>query len=100
MDCAICNCECDVWEGTEIGWGGATTGSGSSGSSDARHLRQRLLLVRNWTSVQLSHRTTSLESTGASVVAIRLWKMPERVSSASPQKAEPAAHNLRHEGLS
>src|SRR5512142_1233825 len=69
----------DPLPGADAG-AGATT-SGSSGSSDVRQRRHRLFMVRNCTRRQRSHLTTSRESTGARVVAIRLWEMPERASN-------------------
>ena len=54
-----------------------------------------LLLVLNWTSEQRSHLTTSRESTGASVVAIRLWKMPERAPRLRPRRTVASlVHNF------
>ncbi len=53
---------------------GVRIGSGSSSSSDARHRRQRLLVVLNWTRWQSSHLTTSRFSTGARVVAMLGWE--------------------------
>jgi len=50
-----------------------------------------LLDVRNWTSRQWSHRTTSRESTGASVVAIGLW---ECQSGATPNSLKLCSLNL------
>ena len=59
-------------QGTGVGSTGAAATSGSSASSEVWQRRQRLLLVRNWTSKQRSHLTTSRESTGARVVAIQV----------------------------
>src|ERR1700733_10835572 len=56
------------------GGGGAETISGSSSSSDPWQRRHKLLVVRTWSSRQGSQRTTSLESTGASMVAIRFGR--------------------------
>src|SRR6266566_4813999 len=70
---------------------GACTISGSSSSKDKWHRRQRLLDVRNWTKRQRSHRTTSRESTGAKVVAIDRWELPER---ARPQEPNACSSNL------
>src|SRR5260370_41324549 len=64
---------------------GTTSGAGviaaicaSSSSNDRWQRRQRLLDVRNCTKRQRSHRTTSRESTGASVVAIQVLRVPEQ----------------------
>ncbi len=76
--------------GTSCG-AGACTISGSSSSNDKWHRRQRLLDVRNWTRRQRSHRTTSRESTGARVVAIDRWELPER---AKPQEPNAYGSNL------
>ena len=61
------------------GMGAMAAISGSSSSSEPWHRRQRLLVVRNCTNRQRSQRTTSLESTGARVVAIRLWECQSRL---------------------
>src|ERR1700742_569340 len=53
-------------------------GSGSSSSKEVRHRRHKLLTVLNWTRWQWSHLTTSRESTGARVVAMRVADVPER----------------------
>src|SRR5580692_11088836 len=71
-----------------IGIAGMRIGSGSSSSSDARHRRQRLLVVLNWTRWQSSHLTTSRESTGARVVAIQVRGVPEQ--------AQQLMRTLRH----
>src|SRR5437879_11330695 len=76
--------------GTSCG-AGACTISGSSSSNDEWHRRQRLLDVRNWTRRQRSYRTTSRESTGARVVAIDRWELPER---ARPQEPNACGSNL------
>src|SRR5208283_4440273 len=52
--------------------------SASSSSNDRWQRRQRLFDVRNCTKRQWSHRTTSRESTGVSVVAIQVLRVPER----------------------
>src|SRR5262249_19235215 len=64
--------------GATAGGGVARIGSGSSSSSDVRHFLQRLLVVRNWTRWQWSHRTTSRESTGANAVAMNDFGVPEQ----------------------
>src|SRR5579872_1631594 len=61
-----------LWIGIIGGGAGAATTSGSSSSNDPWQRRQRLLIVRNWTSRQRSQRITSLESTGARFVAIQV----------------------------
>src|SRR5579884_96740 len=90
---ATATCRCGARGGAAgMATGGAATISGSSGSSETLQRRQLLLLVRNWTSWQRSQRTTSRESTGASVVAIpscadeaaRAWLLPS-CRNASPR---------------
>ena len=49
MACATCTSERLATAGSITGNGCARIGSGSSSSKDVRHLRQRLLLVLNWT---------------------------------------------------
>src|SRR5208337_860417 len=74
----------------ELMFTGRTSGAGviaaicaSSSSNDRWQRRQRLLDVRNCTKRQWSHRTTSRESTGVSVVDIQVLRVPERGYSQS-----------------
>src|SRR6266849_4392818 len=83
MDCASFRCPRPLeWTFT-----GSTSGAGiiaaitaSSSSNDRWQRRHRLLDVRNCTKKQRSHLTTSRESTGVSVVAIQVLRVPERAT--------------------
>src|SRR5579863_9202097 len=88
MALATCTSERLVSCASTIGIDGARIGSGSSSSREARHRRQRLLTVLNWTRWQSSHLTTSRESTGARVVAIQVRGVPEQ--------AQQLMRTLRH----
>src|ERR1700749_1804109 len=88
MALATCTSEWLVSSTSTIGSEGVRIGSGSSSSSDARHRRQRLLTVLNWTRWQSSHLTTSRESTGARVVAIQVRECQS--------KAQQLMRTLRH----
>src|ERR1700722_3400964 len=72
-----------MFTGNASGVAVITAISASSSSNDRWQRRQRLLDVRNCTKRQWSHRTTSRESTGVSVVAIQVLRVPERGYSQS-----------------
>src|SRR5258708_10296936 len=80
---------------------GSTSGAGviaaisaSSSSNDRWQRRQRLLDVQNCTKRQRSHRTTSRESTGVSVVAIQVLRVREQGLLSKPTTRYSAGWNL------